>query len=239
MKPDRIFYSTAGGLFLVMMVVGFRRFLTGGTHADGSAIDPAIRAVVVLHGAAIAAWFVLFFVQALLISTRNRKLHMKLGWSVLVIGATITCTGALVAVRSVQVTPPDFRFFNMDYRRFLLVMLTEIAVFTAFVTAGVLARSRPKVHRPMMLMASLAILAGSTARMPFLRPVFGQSGWVGLFGPVFCLGAGLLLIRFAMTRKLDRWFAGAYALCVIAFIAAEKLSLTNAWMDLAGTILKL
>jgi hypothetical protein len=193
----------------------------------------------VLHGTAIMAWYVLFFVQALLISVRNRKLHMKLGWSVLVIGATIACTGTLVAIRSVQVTPADFRFFNMEYRRFLLVMLTEIALFTAFVTAGVLARKRPKIHRPMMLMASLTILAGATARMPFLSPVFGQSGWVGLFGPVFCLGAVLLLVRLVMTRSLDRWFAAGYAVCVFAFIASEKLSLTSAWSDWANVILRL
>jgi hypothetical protein len=239
MKPDRIFYASAGALFLVLMLIGFRRFIASGTHVDGGPIDPAIRWVVVLHGAAIAAWFVLFFVQSLLITTRNRKLHMKLGWSVLVIGATITCTGTLVAIRSVQVTPADFRFFNMEYKRFLLVMLTEIALYTAFVTAGVLARRRPRIHRPMMLMASLAILAGATARIPFCWSVFGQNGWEGLFGPVFCLGGVLLLVRLAMTRTLDRWFAAGYALLVVAYIASEKLSLTSIWMGWADAVLKL
>lgn len=239
MKADRYFYSSAGAIFLLIMVTGFRHFLVGGTHVDGSPIDPAIHSVVALHGAAIMAWFVLFFVQALLISVRNRKLHMKLGWSVLVIGATIACTGPLVAFRSVQLAPADAQFFGMEYRRFLLVMFTEIAMYTGFVVAGVLARKRPKIHRPMMLLASLTLLAGATARMPFLSPVFGEVGWVGLFGPVFCLGAALLLVRFVMTRSLDRWFAVGYALCVIAFIVSEKLSLTNTWSDWATTILKL
>ena len=62
----------------------------------------------------------------------RRRLHMKLGWSVLAIGATIAFTGTWVAIRSVQITPADFRFFNLEYRRFLLVMLTEIALFTFF-----------------------------------------------------------------------------------------------------------
>jgi hypothetical protein len=239
MKPDRFFYATAGAIFLLLMVIGFRHFLVGGTHTDGSRIDPDIHSLVVLHGVAIMAWYVLFFVQSLLISVRNRKLHMKLGWSVLVIGATIACTGTMVAIRSVQVAPTGFRFFEMEYRRFLLVMLTEIALFTAFATVGVLARKRPKIHRPMMLLASLTILAGATARMPFLLPVFGPSGWVGLFGPVLCLGAALLMVRFAMTRSLDRWFAAGYAFCVIAFIASEKLSLTSTWSDWAATILRL
>ena len=86
MKSDRLFYSTAGAVFLLLMLIGFRHFIAAGAHVDGSPIDPAIRPVVVLHGAAIAAWFVLFFAQALLITLRNRRLHMKLGWSVLANG---------------------------------------------------------------------------------------------------------------------------------------------------------
>jgi hypothetical protein len=94
MKPDRLFYSTAGAIFLVLTAIGFRHYVFGGTHTDGSPIDPSILVVVVLHSSAIFAWYVLFFVQSLLISVRNRKLHMKLGWSVPVVGATIACTGA-------------------------------------------------------------------------------------------------------------------------------------------------
>ncbi len=35
-----------------------------------------------------------------------------------------------------------------------------------------------------MLLASLSILAGATFRMPILYPIYGESGWVGMFGPV-------------------------------------------------------
>jgi hypothetical protein len=51
-----------------------------------------------------------------------------------------------------------------------LVMLIEVALFTAFVLAGVLLRKRPKVHKAMMLLASLSILAGATVRMPDQPP---------------------------------------------------------------------
>ena len=43
MKADRYFYSSAGAIFLLIMVTGFRHFFVGGTHVDGSPIDPAIR----------------------------------------------------------------------------------------------------------------------------------------------------------------------------------------------------
>jgi hypothetical protein len=239
MKIDRYFYATAGAIFLLLMVIGFRHFLLAGKAMGGDDINPVMFRLDAIHGIAIMAWFVLFFVQALLISVRNRKLHMKLGWSVLVIGATIAVTGSLVAIRSVQKTPPGFIFFGMEYHRFLLVMLTEIAMFTAFVAVGVLARKRPKIHRPMMLMAGMTLIAGALVRIPFFRMVFGVGSPVSFFAPVFILGALLLLLRCFMNRGLDRWFAVGYAAFVIAFVAAEQLSHSNLWSDWAVTILKL
>jgi hypothetical protein len=239
MKADRLFYSAAGAMFLLAMTIGFHPFITSGSGLAGRHIDPVIFPLVTVHGLAIAAWYLLFFIQSLLITVRNRRLHMKLGWSAVAIALAIACTGSLVAIRSVQISPADFRFFDMEYARFLLVMLTEIALYTFFVAVGILFRKKPRIHRPMMVLASLSLLGGATARMPFLWPIFGHAGWVGLFGPVFCIGAALLLIRFAMTRSLDRWFAAGYALWMIAFIGSEKLSLTAAWSHLASLILNL
>jgi hypothetical protein len=138
----------------------------------------------------------------------------------------------------VQVTPPIF-FFGMEYSRFLLVMLTEMALFTFFVTAGVLTRKKPKIHRAMMLLAGLSIIAGATVRIPFLFPIFGTAGWIGLFGAVFCLGAALLLVRFAMTRRFDWWFAGGYAFWVVTYIASTNLALTDTWSRIAAWIVAL
>jgi hypothetical protein len=43
-----------------------------------------------VHGLAIAAWYVLFFAQSLLIGVRNRRLHFKLGWSAVGVGLAIS-----------------------------------------------------------------------------------------------------------------------------------------------------
>lgn len=239
MKADRLFYSSAGGLFLLAMLAGFHLFITNGTGVAGRKIDPVIFPLVAVHGTAIALWYVLFFVQSVLITVRNRRLHMKLGWGAAAIALTIACTGTLVAIRSVQITPTAFQFFGMEYSRFLLLMLTEIAVFTFLVAAGLLVRKKPHIHRVMMLLASLSLLSGATARIPFLLSIFGETSWVGLFGPVFCLGAVLLLVRFATTYSFDRWFAAAYAFWVIVFVMAGQLAWTNAWSHLASKILRL
>jgi hypothetical protein len=239
MKAERLFYSSAGALFLLMMAVGFREFILHGHGQGGRLIDPGILPIVIAHGLAIATWYTLYFVQALLITLRRRKLHMTLGWAAVAVGLTIAVTGPLVAVRSVQVTPPEFHFFGMLYSRFLLGMLTEVTLFTGFVTAGLITRKKPRVHRALMTLASLALLAGSTVRMPFLYPLFGTTGWVGLYAPVFCIGAALLLIRLALTRTLDRTFAYGYCILVVALICTDVLGATRTWDQLAAAMLRL
>lgn len=228
MKKDRWFYSSAGATFIVMMLVGFHWFVTSAKAAGGSEIDPVMFRLDLVHGLAITTWYVLFFTQSLLIGVRNRRLHFKLGWSAIAVALAIVITGSWVAIRSVQISPPDTQFFGMQYSRFLLVMLTEIGLYATFVTIGILNRKKPWIHRSAMVLASLCLLAGATARMPFLYPVFGATGWRGLFGPVFSLGAVLLLIRCMITRSFDRSLALGYAFWVVIFIAAEKLALTRA-----------
>src|SRR5690348_9975816 len=118
MKKDRFLYTAVAALFLLLMLLGFRPFHTHGTGFAGRPIDPGILPLVTVHGSAIALWFVLFFVQSLLIGVRRRKLHMKLGWSSIAIGMTIAITGTAVAIRSAQITPSNFVFFGIPYSRF-------------------------------------------------------------------------------------------------------------------------
>ncbi|MGB6973747.1 MAG: hypothetical protein WBD67_03590 [Terracidiphilus sp.] len=236
MKRDRFFYTVAGAVFLVLIVIGFRHYIFGGRLNDGGPILPGMLTAIVVHSTAIFAWFLLFFVQALLISTQNRKLHMKLGWGGAAIAAAIALTGPYVALCETRLEPNPV--LNWPDLSFLLVMLTEIALFLVFFTIGLLNRKRPRIHRPMMLLASLSIVSGATARIPLVNSIFGRHQWMALFGPVVALGGLFLLVRWAMTRSLDRTFAVGYAGLVVVTLTASQLALTNAWVSLAGMILK-
>jgi hypothetical protein len=238
MKSDRSFYSSAAALNLAVMFAGFFAFYTSGRGAGGRIIDPGIMAVVIVHGMGITAWYVLSLVQSLLITVKNRKLHMKLGWSAVALLPVIAVSGVLVAIRSAQ-GAGDFVFFGMRYADFLLVMLVEIAVFTLLVVAGLLQRKQPAKHRAMMLCASLSLLLGATTRLPFLVALFGgHDSRMAFFGPVFVLAAVLLLVRSVMTRTVDRWYAGGAVFMAASFLAAEQLSRTDTWRHLAGMLLK-
>jgi len=129
--------------------------------------------------------------------------------------------------------------FDWPARQFLLIMYAEIALYVVFVAIGVLNRKRPRIHRPMMLMASLSILSGATARIPLVNSVFGRHHWMGLFGPVISLGLLLLLVRWVVTRTFEREFAVGYAALLVASVVVARLAETDAWVSWAGIILKL
>ena len=235
MKRDRYFYTVDGAIFLVLILIGFRHYIFGGRLFNGAPIDPAMLTAIVVHSSAIFAWFLLFFVQSLLISTSNRRVHMKLGWSVLAVASAIAVTGPFVAIRSTRVE--GIPVIDWPTRPFLLVMLSEIALYVVFVTIGVLNRKRPRIHRPMMLMASLAILSGATGRIPLVNSIFGVHEWMGLFGPVIALGGIFLLVRWAMTRSLEREYVTGFAALTLATLAVSQLAMTNVWIGWAGMIL--
>ena len=226
----------AAALNLLIMAVGFMPFYTSGHGQQGRVIAPEIFTLVAVHGLAITAWYVLSLVQSLLIPVRNRRLHMQLGWSAVGLGVAIMITGLMVALRSVQ-GAPEFVFFGMPYPEFLLVMFVEIAAFTVFLIAGLVTRKRAAIHRSMMLLASLSLLLGATARIPFLTELFGGDNRLGFHGPVIALGLLLLLVRLSVTRTFDRWFAAGHALMAITYLGAEQLSRTDAWRHLATTLL--
>lgn len=234
-RAARYFYVAAAAVMVAITVAGFHPFYIRGEGMAGRKISPELLPPVIVHGAAMTAWVVVFLVQSLLIPARKLRLHMKLGWGGVAAALAVSASGFIIAVQSVRPVP-EIPFWGMAYRQFLLVMLAEVALFTLFVLAGVLYRKRPRVHRAMMLLATLSILAGATVRMPVLFPVFGESGWAGIFGPIFCVGAVLLIARSLLSRAFDRSFAAGYAAMVVFYVAASEFALSGAWDRLARAI---
>ncbi len=231
MKHDRFFYTIAGVIFLVLIVIGFQHYIFHGRLADNTPILPAMLVAIVAHSTAIFAWFLLFFVQSLLIATKNRRIHMKLGWSVLLVATAIAVTGPIVAWRETWIEKTTV--FDWPAKPFLLVMLTEIFLFAVFVSIGVLYRKQPRIHRPMMLLAGLSLISGALARIPQVNATFGMHQWMGLFAPVTVLGALLLLLRLAMTRRFEREYAVGYGILVAVTFVTSQLAMTHAWISLA------
>ncbi|MEO6006006.1 MAG: hypothetical protein ABIZ04_20220 [Opitutus sp.] len=229
MKSDRVFYSAAAAVNLTIVLIGFMPFYLRGHGHNERIIAPEIYSIVVVHGTAITAWYVLSLLQALLISVKKPRLHMKLGWLAVALVPVVAVSGAMVAIRSARASGA-FDFFGMVYTDFLLVMLMEMIMFSVFVVLGLMNRRQPAFHRAMMLLASLSMVMGGAVRIPALVALLGgDHSRVAFFGPLFVLGALIIVGRWIMTRSFDRWFAQGFACLAIVYLGAEQLSRTDVW----------
>src|SRR5579862_2820187 len=99
---DRYFYSVASFILLAFLVLGFHRFFLEGRGFDGNPVPLAVLGIVIVHGLSLSAWVMLFFVQSILIASKNRAIHMTLGWGAAVVACLIAVSGPVVAIASVR-----------------------------------------------------------------------------------------------------------------------------------------
>ena len=205
MPPDRarFFYTGAAALLLVLMFFGFQQFYLHGRAFPIRPLAPPIRSLLIAHGVAMTSWVLLLLVQPLLIVNRNYRVHMLLGKIGAVLAACIFILGIRVGISAPKVAPPDLRLWNLPYKQFMAVPIISITIFAAFVAAGVWYRRRPEVHRPMMLLATLAAIPAALDRIDAISSLYRQTIWGTIFGPFF--SALVILFSGALARMPRPW----------------------------------
>lgn len=232
---ELFFYSAAAGVNLLLLFVGFAPFLLHLQGEGGRIIHPGMVSFDVVHGMSVLAWYVLSLVQALLVASNNRRLHMKLGWISVALIPLVAISSVITALRSVG-EMPGLIFFRIPYPHFLLLMLTQVSVFLVCSICGVLLRKRPSVHRVLMLTSSLSLLLGATSRIPWLNDIFGGYVQAGYFGPVFAWGALLVVLGSIRLGALDRRLAAGYGLVVFTNMIAYAISGSAFWEHWASVL---
>lgn len=235
----RAFHSAASFVLLLLVFWGFHHFYTEGRAYPGRELAPPMRTVLIVHGVSMTAWLLLSVVQPLLALLRNMRVHRTLGMIGTGLAVAIAVPGLLVAIASVQNSPPGMVIWGLTPHEFMIVPVASLVVFLAFVTAGIWARKRPAVHRPMMQLATLAVASAGISRIDALSNLYAGTVWDHLFGPFFftlVFGGLLLLGRCLVTRSFDRWFAGGYAALVLANFAMMRLATTGVWSGIAHAL---
>jgi hypothetical protein len=241
LSHSRWFYSVAALSLLVLMFLGFQLFYLQGKSYPGRPITPPIRTVIIIHGCLMTAWMLLAVTQPLLVGTRRKRLHMKLGILGVVLAAGIVVAGVHVGIESARVSPPEMRLFGLAPKEFMAVPVLSILVFGLFVLFGVLNRHRPEVHRPVMLMASVSVIGAALGRMTPLNALYAGTWWELVFSAFFMqviFGAILLVAKCIVSRSFDRWLAGAFAALTIASAAISLGAKTPAWERIASFLLR-
>lgn len=239
-KRDRLFYTAAAALVLVLMLLGFQKYYLQGKLADGTDIPVLRQTPILLHATAMTAWVVLFLVQPVLIASRRRRLHMAIGRFGAVLAVGVVVLGAWVTIDAASLGRPAGGFAGLTTRAFNMMAVSFVVMFGVFVAVAVYFRRRPEIHRPMMLMATLILIPAAVDRFDPIYGLYGGTVMEQAVGPhlsAFVIATLLLVVKWLITRSFDRWFAIAYGSMVASCLLLWRVANTDAWERLANQLL--
>jgi hypothetical protein len=222
-RVDPRFYTLAGVAAILIVLLGFAKTyylkLAFGT--------PALTPLFHVHGLVMTTWFVLFIVQAKLVSARRVDLHKKLGIFGALVALAVLIVGPLAGITAARLGhtpgPPPLVF--------LVVPMGDMVVFGALVGTGLWFRARPDLHKRLMLLSCVGMLAAAVARIPL--DAIAKAGPLAYFGLTdLCVLACLFYDR-AKTGKFHPAFVWGTVLIIVSQPARLILGGTALWMRIA------
>lgn len=183
-----------------------------------------------IHGALMAMFLLLFLAQTFFIASDNIALHRKFGTASLFL-ASLAWLSMLLATRRplvAEVLPVDHFLYDV-----LLVQLMLILLFPILFIWGVMARTKPEIHKRVMIFLILVILQVSIDRMRWL-PNFNLPKHFGSDIYVYLLTLPLLIFDFITLRRIHKTTIICLAILVAAHFAVYVLFETPGWHKFAS-----
>jgi hypothetical protein len=228
---DRRLSIWVAALVPVIVLIGFARTY----YLKGFFGNPPLPGLLVhLHGLVMTTWVVLFVTQVSLVATGRTRTHQRLGVFGAILAAVVVIVGVLTgiagAARGATPGPPALQF--------LVVPLGDMLVFGILVgTALYFRRGRLDVHKRLMLLAAVNLLAPAIARIPL--NFIATGGALAFFGLTdLCL---LACVAFDTIR--NRRLHPAFLWGTIFIIVLQPLRLmlagTDVWLRFATMLVGL
>jgi len=215
----RGFFVAMASVLAVIVAVGFAPSFYLKTYIEASpsgAGNQTLPTHVYAHGVVLTLWFLFFLVQTILVASRRVPLHRLLGVVGAVLAAAVFTASILVVVRlAARATARGVA------EQVALIVTGDIGVmilFALFVVAGISFRRRRDVHRRLMLLASISIVAPALARLPGAEALVPISVVV----PQLALFAALVAYDIVSSRRLHpttAWGVGVYLLVAVTCTA--------------------
>ena len=225
---ERRFYTGAAIVAALLVFAGFAHSYYLKPIFGAPVWAPVMTPLLHLHGLIMTSWIVLFVIQARLIATRRTPLHRRLGVFGGILAATMVVVGTVMAIHQAKIGRPPG---PPGALRFLVVPLGDLLVFGILIGIGLYFRNRIQIHRRLMLLATLSIMAAAIARIPI--------GFIQNGGPLAFYGLTDLFILACVgydTAK-NRRLHPAFALGALLIIASQPLRIafagTNTWLHIA------
>jgi hypothetical protein len=192
-------------VLLLIVAVGFAKsFYLRNIIYSGHAGTSTLPVYIVLHGIALTSWFLLFLGQTLLVACGRIRLHRALGIAGAALAAVVFTLSMLVVVRSVA---------RGETSEVVLGDMALLLLFAIFVTGGIWYRRKPDVHKRLMTIASISIVAPAIARWPGAQSMLP----ISVVAPQLFLYAALILYDVVSRRRVHpatAWGVASYIVVV-------------------------
>lgn len=225
---DRRLFLAAAILFPLIVLAGFGRTYY---FKEFFGTPPLPSNLLHVHGLVMTAWIALFIAQVRFISAKRIKLHQRMGFAGIGLGALIIVTGIPVAVRSGKYGfasgPPD-----IPPLAFMAVPLFDLVMFALFFGGAIYYRKRPAAHKSLMLLTALNFLPPAVARIPIASlQAFGP---LWFFGLPTILAAVCLWLDARRRGRINKVFLTGTVLLIVSYVARLAIMGTGAWMNFAA-----
>lgn len=224
---DRRLFLAAAIAFPLIVLAGFGR-----TYYVKGLFDaaPLPSMLVHVHGVLMTAWVALFGTQVWFISSRQVRLHQRLGYAGVGLAAIIIAVGFVTALRAAKYgaasTPP-----GIPPLAFLIVPVFDLLMFALLFGGAVYYRRRPAAHKRLMLLTAVNFVPPALARIPI--PSLLALGPVWFFGVPTALAALCLVLDARRHAHVNRVFLVGTIVLIGSYAARLMLMGTGAWMDIA------
>jgi hypothetical protein len=225
--PDRLFYTGMALACAAIVAIGFAPTF----YARGADLPP-LPAVLVVHGLTFTAWIALFIAQTALVAADRRAWHRALGAFGAALAVLVVVTGAAASLDSLRRGAAPIP--GMDPRPFFAIPVHDVVAFAVLVTAALALRKDLQMHKRLMVVTTISLLAAAIARFPIAAMM--------KFGPPLFYGLQDLLIVACMlydrvfhgrVHRAYWWGLGFMLLSQVLFLAIAG---TPAWLAFADAL---
>lgn len=223
-RRERLFYVGISVLIAVTVFAGFAPTYFLKSYFGAPPLIPLLH----LHGLVFSSWIVLLLTQTTLVAVNRTDIHRRLGMAGGVIAAMMVIVGTLTAITraSQGAAPPG----GPPPLVFLAIPLFDMLVFSILVFAGFHFRRRPDLHKRLMLLATISILAAAIARLPFSILKAGPPAFFGLTDLFIVACVVYDLVTRGRVHRATIWGG---LLTVLSQPLRLMISGTSAWMAFA------
>lgn len=211
-RKSRYFLVASCVALLITFVGFFKTFFL--PFARGTFSAPA---VIYVHGTFLFLWTALLVTQSVLIQVRKVKLHRRLGFLSL---GLIPCVAISTMAAGVYALKRDVALGGGQVAISSLVgTFTAPVIFAALVTAALVYRKRPEIHKRLILLAMIAVLWPAFFRFRHYFPSVAHPEFVfGFVLPQSMVLAAMLWEKLTLGRVHPVYLTAGLALVAENFL---------------------